>query len=117
MAKKNIFDVFAVANQTVFIEALGSEVTFRPITKKESDAYTKRLLGDYDGKGDPIIDIGEANKINSEKVAKCLIDPKITVDELNAYGTGIDKAIAEIVKHIDGRADEDEADEDTTSGN
>ena len=121
MAKKNIFDIFAINNQTVFIEALGTEVTFRPLTKKVSDAFNKRLLGDYNGKGDVTIDLQEANKINSEKVALCLVgEDTITVDEINAYGNGIDKAIAEIVKHIDGREDDDDdkdGEEDTTAGN
>ena len=119
MATKNPFDIFALTDQTVFIEALDSEVTFRPLTKKESDKFNQRLLSNYDGKGDPKIDLVEANKINSEKVVLCLIKPKITLEEINGYGNAIDKALQEIVKAIDGRGDEEETDdaEDTTAGN
>ena len=107
MAKgSNPFDLFALGEQTVYIETLKSDVTYRSMTMAESDAFNKRLLGDYDGKGDPQIDIAEATQINYEKVALCLISPAMSIDDLKALPVTASKAITEIVKAIDGREDE-----------
>ena len=100
----NPFDAYAVAERKVVIKALDNyEVTIKDLSIAEADAFNKRLLKDYTGKGDPIIDLEEATKINKEKVAKCLIEPKMTVAEIDALGTRGAKAIAEIVKEIDGK--------------
>ena len=116
MANKNPFSLFTLGEQTVFIEAFQAEVTFRALTMAESDAFNKRLLGDYTGKDDATIDIAEATKINYEKVAKCLIEPKMTIEDLKALPVTASKAIAEIVKAIDGRED-DKDEEGTDAGN
>lgn len=111
MANKtfNPFDAYAPTEEVVFIEAFGSEITLRDLTMAESDAFNKRLLKGYTGKGDPEIDMIEATKINYEKVALCLIKPQpMTVAELQALGNKAQKAITEIVKHIDGRDEEEE---------
>ena len=112
MAKTNPFDIFAVNNKTAFIKSLDREVTFRPLTKKESDAFNARLLGEYSGQGDINIDLAEANKINMEKVALCLVDPKITVEEMLGYGDGINEFINEVVALIDNRKVEEETEEE-----
>ena len=117
MAKKNPFDIYAIHNRTEFIKALGQEVTFRPLTKKESDEFNVRLLKDYKGEGEMNIDLAEANKINMEKVALCLIEPKITVEEMEQYGDGINEAINEIAALIDNRSDDNEGDDGTDAGN
>ena len=118
MANKNPFSIFSINNQTVHIEALEADVTIRPLTMAESDAYNKRLLGKYDGKGDPTIDLNVATAINYEKVAMCLVEPKMSIPDLKALPTTATKAIGEIVKAIDGRVDEEsDEDEDTPEGN
>ena len=118
MATKNPFKLFELGEQTVFIEALNAEVKYRSLTMSESDAFNKRLLGNYDGKGDPQIDINEATKINYEKVALCMIEPKMSIGDLKALPVTAAKAITEIVKAIDGREDEVAEDEkETTEGN
>ena len=118
MSKKiNPFDIFAINNRTEFIKALNTEVTFRPLTKKESDEFNTKLLGDYSGEGEVNIDLKLANKINMQKVANCLIEPKITIEEMNAYGSGINDAINEIVGYIDNRKNEDDDEEGTDAGN
>lgn len=106
---KNPFDIFAINNRTEFITALGQEVTFRPLTKKEADEFNVRLLKDYRGdESNMNIDLAEANRINMEKVALCLVEPKLTIEEIEAYGAGISDAINEIVAFIDGRSDDNE---------
>ena len=103
---KNPFDIFIAAEKTVLIKGLDAEITFRELTMAEADGFNKRLLKDYNGKGDPTIDLAEATKINYEKIAMSLIKPKISVEELEALGVTATKTIAEIVKVIDGRGDD-----------
>ena len=121
MAKttSNPFDMFRLGEQTIFIDELQAEVKYRSLTMSESDAFTKRLLGDYTGKGDPKVDLNEATKINYEKAALCMLEPKMSIDELKALPVTASKAINAIVKAIDGREDEEKEDggEDTTEGN
>lgn len=101
----NPFDQFLTSEKTVHIEALGADIRFRDLTMGEADAFNKRLLKDYDGKGDPSIDLAEATKINYEKIALALIEPKMSVTKLQALGTTASVAINEIIKAIDGRED------------
>ena len=104
MAKTfNPFDAYKTEEKKVFIEALNSEITYRELTMLEADNFNKRLLKNYDGKGDPTIDLEEATKINYEKVALALVEPKMTVKDLQGLPTSAAKAIAEIVKAIDGK--------------
>ena len=117
MAKTNPFDLFKLGTQKVFIEALEADIEFRSLTMAESDAFNKRLLGDYTGKGDPQIDLAEATKINYEKVALCMSEPAMSIADLKALPVTASKAINEIVKAIDGREDVEEVDEDTAAGN
>lgn len=106
--KFNPFDAYAPTEEKVFIEALDYEVTLRTLTMSESDGFNKRLIGNYSGKGDPEINMEEATKINYEKVALTLIDPAMSVEQLQALGNKAQKAIGEIIKHIDGREEDDE---------
>lgn len=104
MAKfKNPFDAFIASEKTTHIKALGADIKYRELTMGESDAFNKRLLKDYDGKGDPTIDLAEATKINYEKIEKCLIEPIMSVENLQALGASASKAINEIVKVIEGK--------------
>lgn len=111
----NPFDAYAVENKTVHIEALNADITLRELTIAEADAFNKRLLKGYTGKGEPEINMEEATKINYEKVALAMVEPKMSVEQLQALPSSASKAIQEIVKHIDGREDiedEEEGNED-----
>ncbi len=113
MSTKNPFDIFnAKEERTAFIKTLDAEITYHELTMKESDAYNKRLLKDYKGKGDPNIDLVEATKITYEKIAACLISPAMTVADLQNLGSSASKAINEIAKLIEGTT-EDLVDEET----
>ncbi len=106
---KNPFAKFTAGQEKkAYVEALDYEITYRELTMLESDGFSKRLLKNYKGKDNANIDMNEATKIMYEKIALCLIDPKITVDELKQLEVSATKAIQEIGKLIDGREDEDE---------
>lgn len=104
---KNPFDMYLTEEKKAKIEALnGAEITYRELTMGESDAFNKRLLKDYDGKGDPTIDLAEATKINYEKIVKAVISPELTVEYLESLGNSASKATTEIIKLIDGTKDD-----------
>ncbi len=113
MAKStNPFAIFnAMEEKTAHIEALNADIKYRELTMSESDAFNKRLLKDYKGVGEPTVDLSEASAISYEKIALCLIDPIMTVDDLKNLPTSAAKAIGEISKVIEGR--EDEGDEES----
>ena len=114
MAKEtfvNPFDMYVRETEVVFIEALNAEVTLQSLTMAENDAFTARLFKNYKNKDEMNIDMAEATKINYEKVSLALVQPKMTVNQLKALSTKATDAIAEIVKHIDGREDDEEAEE------
>ena len=107
MAKQfaNPFDAYTIEEQTVTIEGFG-DIKLRSLSMAETDAFNKRLLKGYTGKGDPEIDMVEATKINYEKIEMAMIEPKMTVKQLQALPSTASKVIGEIVKAIDGREDE-----------
>ena len=110
----NPFDQFrAGVEKKAHIKAFDYEITYRELSMREADAFNKRLLKGYKGKGDPDIDIAEATKIAYEKIAMCLIDPALTVSELGDMGVSATPAINEIAKLLEGKQEEmlEEADE------
>lgn len=105
----NPFDVYnASETKKAFVKELNSEVEYRELTMAEADAFNKRLLKDYKGSGDPVVDIAEATKISYEKIALALVSPKMTVKDLQALPTSASKAISAIARLIDGNEAVDE---------
>ena len=106
MAKTNPFDAYIIEETTVTIEGFG-DIKLKALTMAQTDAFNKRLLKGYTGKGDPEIDMVEATKINYEKIEMAMVEPKMTVAQLQALPSSASKVIGEIVKHIDGREDDE----------
>lgn len=115
-AKKTYNDAFAKFtnsnNQTVFIPALDGEVVFRALTMEESDGFNERLIDGYDDNGKAQFNYSEANLIKYEKAALCLIEPKVTIEELKAYPSDFIHVISEINVAIDGGKLGDDAETD-----
>ncbi len=89
-----------------FIEALGgAEIEYRTLTMKENDDFQKRTVKGFDSEGKPEFNYDEFSKIKYEKVAMGLIEPAMTVEELNALDGEAAKAIAEIEALISGTSE------------
>ena len=98
MAKKttNPFAKFsAAATKKVFIDTLDYEITYRPLTVQEDDDFNLRLLGDGDPEKDGI-DFVEANVVKYERLAKILVDPAMTVEELKQLSSDANEVLIEI---------------------
>ncbi len=113
----NPFDQYrAGVEKVAHIKAFDADITYRELTMKEADAFNKRLLKGYKGKGDPNIDMDEATKIAYEKLAMCLIEPKMTIEDLQNMGVSASPAINEIAKLLEGKQEE-MIEEDGEGGN
>ncbi len=109
MKKTNPFSIFQDTEKTAFIKSLNAEIRYRELSMAEADAFNKRFIKDYRvGDDTPNVDMTEVTKIAYEKIAICMIEPEMTVEELKNLGASASKAIQEIGKLIDGREDEDD---------
>ena len=115
MKKTNPFAIFSDTQKTAFIKAFDAEITYRELTMAEADMFNKRLVKDYKpGSGEPNINMDEVTLVAYEKIAMCMIEPVMTVEELQGLGASASKTIQEIGKLIDGRQAlvDDELDEE-----
>ncbi len=100
MAKKlNAFALFTTEPKKAKIEALdGAEITYRELTMLENDSFSKRLVKGYGDDGvTPEIDFEEATLIKYEKASAMLIEPAMTVEELQELASSALGAINEII--------------------
>lgn len=100
----NIFAQFAGHEiKTATIEALGgAEIKYRTLTIKEADDFQKKLLKGFDADGKPDFNFDKMSEIRNEKIALCMIEPKMTVKELEDLSAEAGKALGEIDGLISG---------------
>ena len=98
---ENPFLKFNVKTKQAFIKALGTKVTLKQPTIADNEEFRKGVFvgGGEDGK--PSLNYDNLYKSNIKKVALCMTDPKMTVEELEKLSTSADEALAEIVAEID----------------
>ena len=85
------------------IKALdGAEITYRTLTMKENDAFQKRTVKGFDSEGKPEFNFDEFSKIKYEKIALGLIEPVMTVAELEDLDGDATKVLNEIEALISG---------------
>ncbi len=106
-ALTNPFSAFVAEEQTVFIAALGTEITYRPLTMIEGDHFRAKMIKEFDDQGKPVIDVDASQNIKYEKVALMLIEPSITAEELKSLSGSASIAIDEILALL---GDDDEVD-------
>ena len=99
----NPFDAFkGLAAHKAKIEALdGFEITYRKLTRAEADAFNDKIVKEYDKDGKPVIDMEAITAVVYEKIALCLIDPVMTVEDLQSLEADSDSAMGEIVKLLE----------------
>ena len=98
----NPFDGFKLKTKKVKIKALDNkEVTISEMTVAQSNEFYKQIVTGYDADGQPIIEYNVLPDVNLEKVATCMVEPKLTVEELKELSAGASAAINEIADAID----------------
>ena len=113
MATKNIFKTKFINNE-VFkakVEALdNAEISYRKLTMSEADMFTDKMIKDFGEDGTPVINRESMNEIKYEKIALCLIEPKMSIEDLKDLPADAINVITEIGFLIDGispKSDED----------
>ena len=76
------------------------------LTVSEADGFQKRSIKGFDENGKPEFNFDEINDIRYEKIALCLIEPKMTVDDLRNLDASATKALIEIEAVISGMVEE-----------
>ena len=98
----NAFSKFAPGETKHKIKALdGAEVTLRELTLKEVKELANEMIKGMDADGNPEIDYEKANSSQMTKVSMALVDPKMSVEDLEALGRGAKAAIDEIFAIVD----------------
>tara|TARA_R110000772_G_scaffold5454_1_gene19457 strand:- start:11608 stop:11958 length:351 start_codon:yes stop_codon:yes gene_type:complete len=108
MAKTGLDNVFAQfaghTEETAMIKALGAEIKYRTLTMKESDDFQKKTVKGFDSDGKPDFNFDAIAQLRNEKIALCMIEPKMTVKELEQLSAGASSALIEIESLITGTA-------------
>lgn len=98
----SVFSKFKSETKVVKVKALGGEeVTIREMSYKESVDFSKRLFKGMGDDGQPIFEPSEFLSIKAEKVASCMVEPKMSIKELLALPASAGEAINEIAEAID----------------
>ena len=97
----NPFDMFTPKESKHKIKALnGAEVTLRDLTAEESSVITAKMFDGYDEVGRAKLRVGGFAASNIERVATALVEPKMTVRQLNKLSASSSDAINELVAII-----------------
>lgn len=98
----NIFDKFQPETKKVKIKALDdAEVTIREQSVFEANEFYKKILDGLDEEGNPKIDVSAITDMTLQKVSTCMIEPKMTIEQLQTLSGKANKAITEISEAID----------------
>lgn len=98
----SIFAKFLTKTKVVKIKSLdNAEVTIRELTVQESNDYYKQLVSESSTDGKINFNYKEIFSIKLSKVANCMVDPKMTIEELKTLSDGASEAINEIADAID----------------
>ncbi|NOQ31788.1 MAG: hypothetical protein GQ570_11760 [Helicobacteraceae bacterium] len=102
MEQNNPFGQFVTERKEVQIEALNNAVVvLQQPTVQQANEFSRDIFNGKDEDGTPKIDYSKVFIANITKISVCMIEPKMTVEELSGLANSADKAIAEIIKNID----------------
>lgn len=93
----NPFDKFKTKTKKVSIKSLGCDVTIKEPTVDETQSFYAALA-----KEDGTFDVAKLFDAKIQKIADCMIEPKMTVEELKALSNEASEALNEIYEIIDG---------------
>ncbi len=98
----NIFDQFLPKEKTYKLESLGGqEVIIRKLSYGESQKIGNASIKGIDKDGNPQIDFKEAQRAKFKKISAALVDPKMTVGQLEALSEDAEPVIDELFKIVD----------------
>lgn len=103
MKQDNPFHKYApTGTHKAFIKSLNYEIEFRKLTMAEDDEYNLAMMKGVN-REDQTINVEAASEIKYQKIAKQLIDPKVTVKDLKSMEIEGSEAIVEVLQAIEGK--------------
>lgn len=98
-----LFDKFKTQTKVVKVKSLDNEeITIRELTVRESDDFYKKILGEPKEDGSITFNHKMLFSLKVEKVSIAMVNPKMTVEELNELSESAVEVINEIADAIDG---------------
>ncbi len=79
----------------------GAEVQLKSLTIKEIKTIAKDMIKGSDKNGEPIIDYEKAGDSQLKKISLALVEPKMTMAELEALSNSAKDALDEILAIVD----------------
>lgn len=102
IASENPFEQFVGETKEIVVKGLGGKrVSIREMNYEEATEFSGRLFSGVDENGSAKIDAKEYIGMRVEKVALCMLNPKMTVEKLNNLPAKASEAIVEIADAID----------------
>ena len=100
MTKNNPFSMFTPKETKHKIEALGgAEVTLVELTQAQKAEVDAILYSNgFGDDGKPKLDLNDINRANTLKLSLSLLEPKMSVKELNTLSVDATGAFSEILK-------------------
>lgn len=103
----NVFAKFQ--NQEVLVGKVntldGAEVKYRRLTMLEQDTFQKKYIDGFNSDGKPNVNFDAMSDTKYERVSLCLIEPKMSVEDLKNLSSDATPAINEIDNLISGVSD------------
>jgi phage-related protein len=97
----NVFDKFKLKEKEIKVEALGNtKVTIREMSVAQSGDFYHRMFS-ADETGSLKVNTDAIVDIKLDKVASCMIEPKMTVKQLNELGASVNEILTFISGEID----------------
>lgn len=93
----NPFDKFKTKTKKVTIKSLGCDVTIKEPTVSETQSFYASMA-----KEDGTFDVSKLFDAKVQKIADCMIEPKMTVEELRSLSNEASEALNEIYEAIEG---------------
>ena len=99
---ENPFNKFSIKTKQVTIKSLNNaKITLKQPTIADNDEFRKGVFNSTNSDGKPQLNYDNLHASNLRKISSCMVEPKMTIEELNALSVSADEALAEIISEID----------------
>ncbi len=96
--KKDIFSGFRQEVKTAHIKSIDADVQYQELTLRELDELNKSMVKGYDAiTNEPDLDMDAALVLKYKKVAMMMVEPAVTVEELQGFTGGGQEFITEML--------------------
>ncbi len=98
----NFFAEFLPKEETYKLESMkGQEVILKKLSYGENQAIGNESIDGISADGNPQINFKEANRAKLKKISKALVEPKMTVKQLEALSEQAEDVIDELFSIVD----------------